>query len=838
MAKRFRYKHITSSVENKIPDTLYGGEIAVNQYSGNEKLYIKNSGMEIVSFIPEHTVNKKITAEETRAKAAESDRYTKSETYTKAEVNGLVDSPHQEYVTVATYAELPASGSTDTIYRVSNYDGSTSQVDATMYSEYAWNGTQYIFLCVKSQIGEVFDISEYNNNETYVDIADALRNDGDKVPISVRKGGMTVKFVQSPGNKYVQYRLMSTTFSTTVDDWQGVDDEPTASSENLVKSGGVHDMVSELDMKIEGGYIDIQPLYPSTPTYPRAIVDIKAGTKVVLTKVKEGASYVTICESEDGENVTAELNKDVVVPFNATLIKTSPSAPADIEIFAYGDFYDNIKATIDETKTELETKIASNTTKINEIDMRIEGGYIDIQPLYPGTPTYPRAIVDIKAGTKVVLTKVKEGASYVTICESEDGENVTAELNKDVVVPFNATLIKTSPSAPADIEIFAYGKFYENIEATIDETKTELETKIASNTTKINEIDSAISSKVPFEDLVATETISSVIIRASDGKVVDVGLEQYMVLKYDVSEFVGTEVRINAKANYGNAYYVIKDINDSVLDIMASPGGSTWTTLDNKDVVLPENSKYIFVADRKSDSIASVSLLKKEYGITAQIWKGLKWGLVGDSLTDAVNRSRTSKYYYEYISEKTGIECINVAKSGSSYGKPQDTGNAFFQQAAKLPSDVDVVTVFGSFNGWGVDVTGNIDDTEPTTRYGCINKCINTIHEINPIAQIGIVTPTPWSTDGYNPFVDDNGNNWGEAYIERLKEVCKKRGLAFLDLYHESELRPWDASYRSIVYSKDSAGLDGNPAGVHPNEIGHKIIASHFQSLLERLLLH
>ncbi len=717
MAKRFRYKHITSSVENKIPDTLYGGEIAVNQYSGNEKLYIKNSGMEIVSFIPEHTVNKKITAEETRAKAAESDRYTKSETYTKAEVNGLVDSPHQEYVTVATYAELPASGSTDTIYRVSNYDGSTSQVDATMYSEYAWNGTQYIFLCVKSQIGEVFDISEYNNNETYVDIADALRNDGDKVPISVRKGGMTVKFVQSPGNKYVQYRLMSTTFSTTVDDWQGVDDEPTASSENLVKSGGVHDMVSELDMKIEGGYIDIQPLYP-------------------------------------------------------------------------------------------------------------------------GTPTYPRAIVDIKAGTKVVLTKVKEGASYVTICESEDGENVTAELNKDVVVPFNATLIKTSPSAPADIEIFAYGKFYENIEATIDETKTELETKIASNTTKINEIDSAISSKVPFEDLVATETISSVIIRASDGKVVDVGLEQYMVLKYDVSEFVGTEVRINAKANYGNAYYVIKDINDSVLDIMASPGGSTWTTLDNKDVVLPENSKYIFVADRKSDSIASVSLLKKEYGITAQIWKGLKWGLVGDSLTDAVNRSRTSKYYYEYISEKTGIECINVAKSGSSYGKPQDTGNAFFQQAAKLPSDVDVVTVFGSFNGWGVDVTGNIDDTEPTTRYGCINKCINTIHEINPIAQIGIVTPTPWSTDGYNPFVDDNGNNWGEAYIERLKEVCKKRGLAFLDLYHESELRPWDASYRSIVYSKDSAGLDGNPAGVHPNEIGHKIIASHFQSLLERLLLH
>ena len=49
------------------------------------------------------------------AEALINDRYTKSETYTKTEVNGLVDTPHQNYVTVATYASLPASGSADTI---------------------------------------------------------------------------------------------------------------------------------------------------------------------------------------------------------------------------------------------------------------------------------------------------------------------------------------------------------------------------------------------------------------------------------------------------------------------------------------------------------------------------------------------------------------------------------------------------------------------------------------------------------------------------------------------------------------------------------------------------
>lgn len=174
------------------------------------------------------------------------DAYTKSETYTKTEVNGLVDTPHQEYVTVDAYANLPATGSKDTIYRVSNYNGSTSQVDASVYSEYAWDGTQYIFLCVKSQIGEVFDISVYNNNAKYSDLAAALGTDGEHVPQSLRKGGMSVKFVQSSDNKYVQWRYMGTSTAnadfTNVADWQSmnVDNAPAMGSKNLITSGAVY----------------------------------------------------------------------------------------------------------------------------------------------------------------------------------------------------------------------------------------------------------------------------------------------------------------------------------------------------------------------------------------------------------------------------------------------------------------------------------------------------------------------------------------------------------------------------------------------------------------------
>ena len=55
---------------------------------------------------------------------------------------------------------LPAKGSEDTIYRLGNWDG--TQYDVTCYSEYSWNGSAYVHISTKPQIGEVFDISAYH----------------------------------------------------------------------------------------------------------------------------------------------------------------------------------------------------------------------------------------------------------------------------------------------------------------------------------------------------------------------------------------------------------------------------------------------------------------------------------------------------------------------------------------------------------------------------------------------------------------------------------------------------------------------------------------------------
>lgn len=91
----------------------------------------------------------------------------------------------------------------------------------------------------------IFDVSVNNDGAVFESLQALLRSPdlSTIIPTSVRHGGMTIRFIQgseqSSDNKYVQYRLMSDTFNTTPSNWQGVDDEPTAGSENLVKSGGV-----------------------------------------------------------------------------------------------------------------------------------------------------------------------------------------------------------------------------------------------------------------------------------------------------------------------------------------------------------------------------------------------------------------------------------------------------------------------------------------------------------------------------------------------------------------------------------------------------------------------
>ena len=80
-------------------------------------------------------------------------------------------------------------------------------------------------------LGAVYDVSAHHNGATFESLS-ALLSDTDLnalIPTAVRKGGMSIKFVQSSDNKYVQYFYMGTVTTGSPNpfldtaNWQGID---------------------------------------------------------------------------------------------------------------------------------------------------------------------------------------------------------------------------------------------------------------------------------------------------------------------------------------------------------------------------------------------------------------------------------------------------------------------------------------------------------------------------------------------------------------------------------------------------------------------------------------
>lgn len=200
---------------------------------------------------------------------------------------------------------------------------------------------------------------------------------------------------------------------------------------------------------------------------------------------------------------------------------------------------------------------------------------------------------------------------------------------------------------------------------------------------------------------------------------------------------------------------------------------------------------------------------------------GYKWCCIGDSLTE--HNIRTNKNYEQYVSESTGITVVNLGVSGTGY----KSGNNFYARVQSIPLDSDVVTIFGSGNDLYTSTPlGDVTDTGFNTLCGCINETIDAIIKRMPTVNLGIVTPTPWKD-----FPPTTPNNEMDLYSQALVEICKRRSIPCLDLYHCSNLRPWTKEGRDACYTKDGEN------GVHPNEQGHKLIAPRFKALLESLIL-
>lgn len=293
---------------------------------------------------------------------------------------------------------------------------------------------------------------------------------------------------------------------------------------------------------------------------------------------------------------------------------------------------------------------------------------------------------------------------------------------------------------------------------------------------------------------------------------------------YAISE--GNTIKTAARAYANRYYYAFYDSSDTFISgLLRTESGSG--NMPETVLIAPSNSSYIAIVDYPTvyeaqpqipDDYSIVPFLKK--------WTGKKWVAFGDSLTE--RNQRTNKHYYDYVSDVTDISVHVMGNSGSGYMKEQDLGTAFYQRISEVPTDADVITIFGSFNDMSLFANlGTATDSGTTTIGGCINSTLDNLFTAYPLANVGLVTPSPWVNS--NPTTEPNN---ASQYVDLIIAIAKRRGVPCLDLFHCSGLRPWDSAFRALAYTKD----EGN--GVHPDETGHKILAPHFEAFLDSLLLH
>ena len=327
------------------------------------------------------------------------------------------------------------------------------------------------------------------------------------------------------------------------------------------------------------------------------------------------------------------------------------------------------------------------------------------------------------------------------------------------------------------------------------------------------------------EEISADETTEGAVIHRNTGKIQTGVDDNYVVKKYNVNG--AKACRIISSTQFQNALFAVFDADDNLLSIKV-PADSA--AAESEDIcITPSNASYVLVGFSTSIREGGLYNFKIVQHKHPGKWSGLKWVVVGDSLTE--ENVRTTKHYFDYIAEGTGIQVTNMGVSGSGYKRRDDEGKAFYQRVNSISTDADVITIFGSFNDFGASPynLGEPTDTDTDTICGCINTTIETILNaylaVGKIPRIGVVTPTPWQTT-----LPADPDSRGVLYCDAVIQCCRQKSIPVLDLYRCSNLHPDNETFRTLAYSKD----DGN--GVHPDETGHKIIAPQFETFLNKLL--
>ena len=222
-----------------------------------------------------------------------------------------------------------------------------------------------------------------------------------------------------------------------------------------------------------------------------------------------------------------------------------------------------------------------------------------------------------------------------------------------------------------------------------------------------------------------------------------------------------------------------------------------------------------FITSNYVDSALSNAGVTPVYSIL----KDKKWVVIGDSISDTVGgRTRTDKFYQEFIAENTGCTLFNWGGNGTGYYTEFKGVSYIYNRINEIPEDADLITIFAGTND-NLNV-GNYGDTDFTSFYGAVDKTVKAIKDKFPLVPLGLITPLPKT-------VNDLTNAKNKNYSEAIKAIGKKYSVPVLDLYADCGFHVNNNEFK----------LNCMPDGLHPNINGHAMLSKKIQPWLENVVL-
>ena len=209
----------------------------------------------------------------------------------------------------------------------------------------------------------------------------------------------------------------------------------------------------------------------------------------------------------------------------------------------------------------------------------------------------------------------------------------------------------------------------------------------------------------------------------------------------------------------------------------------------------------------------------------SKAFKKKKIACLGDSITEGVNANgwQWHRYIDKYFKEN-GVETtiVNLGIGGTSVCTSSYVTASlqpFVNRLNTIPTDTDVIVIFGGTNDWGNNATlGTISDTGSSSFYGAYKYMLEWFAINRPNAKILTITPLKRYFRGNTTTwvnAQTTRNNKGQLlqdYVRAVKEVSEMYAIPCVDLHNESGLNP----VLEIVRTKYMGD------GLHPTAEGNK----------------